>query len=401
LLRPSFLEGTLMNTLRLKKKEDRRIRRGHPWVFSNELEPGISGISPGELVLLEEHSGKPLGVGYANPHSLIAVRLIGRAGEEVGPALFRERILNARTLRERFCPGRDVYRAVYSESDFLPGLIVDRYSRWLSVQVLTAGMERMLPFVMDALEEVYRPDGIVLRNDSVQRTHEGLSLEKKVAKGECAGPVDIDINGTRLKVDLLEGQKTGFFLDQVDNYGLLDKIAEGADMLDLFCYIGAWALAGLKAGAKSALCVDSSGPALSAAEENFRLNGFEGRSEFVRDDAFSALKKIIDSGRRFGVVVADPPAFVKSRAKLAEGLKGYRDLNVKAMRTVSPGGFLISCSCSHHVDRETFREMLMAGAAGSGRAVRLIEMRTQSKDHPVLLAAPETEYLKCALLQVM
>ena len=390
-----------LKILRLKKKEDRRLRRGHPWAFSNEFESKLSGIEPGELVAVTDHEGRPVGTGYANPHSLIAVRILCGPGEEFGPGLLRDRVQGARALRDLFCAGREAYRAVFSESDLLPGLVVDRYGDWLSVQALTAGMDRLLPHALDALREAYGPAGIVLRNDSSQRALEGLPLEKTVLEGDYPGRVDIGIAGLRFKVDLLGGQKTGFFLDQVDNYSLLDKVAGGSEVLDLFCHTGAWTLYAAHAGAASALGVDSSGPALALALENARANGLDGTASFMEEDVFSALKRINASGKRYDVVVVDPPAFIKSRAKLAEGLKGYRNLNAQAMKAVRPGGFLISSSCSHHLDRETFREVLRAGALGAGRAVRLLEMRSQSKDHPVLLAAPETEYLKCALLQVL
>ncbi|MGA2193134.1 MAG: class I SAM-dependent rRNA methyltransferase [Nitrospirota bacterium] len=390
-----------IKTLRLKKKEDRRLRRGHPWAFSNEFDKGaLSGIEPGELVVLEDHSGKPVGIGYANPHSLIAVRLLTRKKEDITFELIKGRIAEAKKLRESFYPDRDTYRAVFSESDMLPGLVVDRYGQWLSIQVLTAGIERLGPDVLRALDDVYGPEGMVLRNDSSLRAMEGLPQEKTVVKGDYAGPVTVLVEGLRFKVDLMEGQKTGFFLDQVDNYSLLDGISEGADVLDLFCHTGAWSLYSARAGAKTVTGIDSSANALKLAGDNAGLNGVE-NVNFLRADAFDALKNFLGSGKRFDVIVSDPPAFIKSRARLAEGLKGYRDLNVKAMKLVTPGGYLISCSCSFHLDRERFVEMLRESASGAGRSVRMLELRSQSKDHPVLLAAPETEYLKCALLQVL
>jgi 23S rRNA (cytosine1962-C5)-methyltransferase len=388
-----------IKTLRLKKKEDRRIRRGHPWAFSNEFEDIPKGLIPGEMVLVADYAGRPVGTGYVNPHSLIAVRLLTRGDEPFSVDLIKKRIEGAKRLRERFYPGRNTWRAVFSESDYLPGLIVDKYADWLSVQSLTQGMESLLPDVLDALKEVYRPSGIVLRNDSRLRALEGLPLEKKVAYGEYGGAIEIDLSGLKLKADLLEGQKTGFFLDQSDNYSLLEKISADADVLDLFCHTGAWGISALKFGAKAAAFVDSSAPALAVARENAQLNGFSDPSNFMREDALTALKRFSDEGKKFDVVVADPPAFIKSRAKIAEGLRGYRDLNAKALRLVRPGGFFISCSCSHHLSREDFHEMLRASASGTGRGVRIIETRSQSKDHPVLLSAPETEYLKCALMQ--
>lgn len=390
-----------IRTVRLKKKEDRRVRRGHPWVFSNELESKLSGMEPGELVEVVDHSGRPVGMGYANPNSLIAVRMLTRGGGDVGPGLILERVATAKALRERLYPGRETYRAVFSESDLLPGLVVDRYGSWLVLQVLTAGMERMMPWVLDALREAYRPEGIVLRNDSSQRRLEGLTIEKRVLEGEYPGAVTVSLAGILFNVDMLAGQKTGFFLDQVDNYRLLDRVVQGAEVLDLFCHTGAWGLYAAKAGADAVIGVDSSATALGSARENAALNNLTGGVSFIEEDAFDYLKRLTASGKKHGVVVVDPPAFVKSRAKIAEGLKGYMDLNVRAMKAVAPGGFLISASCSHHVGMEGFKEVLRAAAAGAGRAVRLIEMRSQSGDHPVLIVAPETEYLKCALMQVL
>ncbi len=359
---------------------------------------GLSGCQPGEIVELCDHSGRRIGVGYANPSTLIAVRMLTMRGEGLASGLIQGRVSAAEALREKLCPGRVAYRAVYAESDGLPGLVVDRYGGWLSVQVTTAGMERLMQEVLDALERIYRPDGIVLRNDSPLRALEGLELYSRVERGEWPGCITVDIAGLTFEVDLLAGQKTGFFLDQVDNYRLLDFVCAGARVLDLFCHTGPWSLYAARAGAQSVTGVDSSEPALGKALSNAGLNGLSDRVRFVRGDVFSVLKDIESRGENFEVIVCDPPAFIKSRARMAEGLKGYRDLNVKAMRAAAPGGFLISCSCSHHLDRSGFLEMLRASAAGAKRTARLVELRSQSMDHPALLAAPETEYLKCALI---
>jgi len=396
-----FFSGeAAIRTLRLKKKEDRRIRRGHPWVFSNELSDRTAGLEPGELVEVADFTGRPVGVGYANPHTLIAVRMLSGRGEALSPGFLRERVAAARALRERLCPGRRAYRAVYSESDMLPGLIVDRYGGWLSVQVLTAGMERMMAEVMDALTDVHAPEGIVLRNDSPLRKLEGLDTYARVERGRLPEAVRVNVSGLEFEVDLLHGQKTGFFLDQADNYRLLDGVGKGAKVLDLFCHTGPWSLYAARAGAGPVLGVDSSQRAVDSAVGNARINGLEGMAQFVRSDAFEYLKGTSARGESFDVVVCDPPAFIKSRSKLAEGLKGYRDLNVRAMKAVAKGGFIITSSCSHHLDRSGFVELLREAAASAKRTARLIELRSQSKDHPVLLAAPETEYLKCALVQL-
>ena len=350
---------------------------------------------------MTDHSGGFVGIGYANPHSLIAVRLLTREHEETGPAFVHQRVELAKRFRDQLYPGRESCRVFFSESDLLPGLIVDRYGKHLCVQSLTAGVEQLMPAILDALVETYAPEGIILRNDTGLRQLEGLPLEKKIAYGNYDGPVDVEIGGLHFKVDLMEGQKTGFFLDQVDNYPVLDTISEGEDALDLFCHTGAWAMSAVKKGATSCTGIDSSAQALDTASANTKLNGLESGVRFVREDVFGALKRLGSEGRRYGLIISDPPAFIKSRSKIAEGLKGYRDLNTRVMRLVKPGGWLVSCSCSHHMDRETFLEVLRSAAAGAGRTVRLVEFRSQSRDHPVLLAAPETEYLKCVLLQVL
>ena len=350
---------------------------------------------------MSDHSGGFVGIGYANPHSLIAVRLLTREHEETGPSFVRQRVALAKKLRDQLYPGRECCRVFFSESDLLPGLIVDRYGKHLCVQSLTAGVERLMPSILDALIATYAPEGIILRNDTGLRQLEGLPLEKKLVYGTYDGPVDVEIGDTRFHVDLMEGQKTGFFLDQVDNYHVLDMVSEGVDALDLFCHTGAWAMSAVKNGAASCTGIDSSAPALEMASANAKLNGLEDRLSFVREDVFTSLKRLGGDGRRYGLIISDPPAFIKSRSKIAEGLKGYRDLNTRVMKLVKPGGWLVSCSCSHHMDRDTFMEVLRSAATGAGRAVRLAEFRSQSKDHPVLIAAPETEYLKCALLQVV
>jgi len=386
-----------MRELRLKKREDRRIRRGHPWVFSNELSAPIRDVEPGEQVLVSDHAGRRIGFGYANPHSLIAVRMLTRGNVPFSAGMLKDRVAGAYELRRRLYPDRDSYRTVFAESDLLPGLIVDRYSGWLSVQVTTAGMEGMLPDVLDALREVFSPKGIVLRNDTPSRRLEGLELYTDVVEGALEGPVSFAVGDMRLAADLLHGQKTGFFFDQADNYGLIDGLSANAAVLDLFCHGAPWSVYALLGGAARSTCVDSSDAALETAEQNLSLNGVLKAAELVRADAFKYLNSV--SGT-FDLVVCDPPAFVKSRAKLAEGLKGYRDVNVRAMRAVRPGGFLVSCSCSRHVTREKFMETLRSASTGAARTVRVIETRSQSKDHPVLLAAPETEYLKCVLMKV-
>lgn len=386
-----------MRTLKLKKREERRIQRGHPWVFSNELEHVPQDVAPGELVDVVSHDGKFIGRGYVNPKTLIAVRLLTRHQEEIDIDFFRKRIAAARDLRDRLGFGES-FRAVFSEGDGLAGLIVDKYADTLVVQSLTAGIERRLDDVLAALREVYAPKAIVLRNDVASRDLEGLPQERKIVFGETNGRVVIEESGIRYAVDVLEGQKTGFFFDQRENRLALKGLVQGRRTLDCFCYVGAWALSAAKYGASEVTGIDESEKALRLAEENAAMNNLPVR--FQVGNVFDELRSREQKKERFGCIILDPPAFVKSRAKVREALKGYREINLRAMRLLERGGVLVTCSCSHHIDAELFREMLIDAASSAGRQARVLEWRSQARDHPVLLAARETQYLKCAILVI-
>ncbi len=385
----------LMKTVKLRQKEERRILRGHPWVFSNELERSLVEFTPGEIVDVLNNAGRFIGRGYINPHSLIAVRLFTRTKEEIDGAFFRRRIAAARKLRTMLGFG-DSFRAVFSEGDGLPGLIVDKYADTLVVQSSTAGIDRELDMVLDALKEEYTPKAIVLRNDTASRELEGLTRETRVIYGAISGPVTFEESGIKYRIDILEGQKTGFFFDQRENRLTVREYVPGRRVLDCFCYVGAWALSAARFGAKEVVGLDSSEQAIALATENAALNSLAAR--FNKADVFDELRALEKQRERFGCIVLDPPAFVKSRAKVREGLKGYKEINLRAMKLLEPGGILVTCSCSHHIDQELFREMLIDAAYSAGRQVKLLEMRSQARDHPALLAARETQYLKCAIL---
>jgi len=373
------------------------VLRGHPWVFSNELREIPAGVAPGEIVDVLDFSGRFVGRGAINPHTLIAVRILTRKREEIDDAFLLQRITTARDLRTRLGFG-DSFRAVYSEGDGLPGLIVDKYSDVLVVQTLTAGMERLLDTIITVLREVYSPRALVLKNDAASREIEGLERHTRVAFGPGPGPVLMEESGLQYKVDVLEGQKTGFFFDQRENRLALKELVKGRRTLDCFCYAGAWALNAARFGASEVIGIDSSEKAVNLAGENATLNNLSVR--LVVGDVFEELRAFEKKGERFGCIVLDPPAFVKSRAKTREGIKGYKEINLRAMKMLEPGGLLVSCSCSHHVDVELFKEMLIDAAYSAGRGVRLLEMRSQARDHPIVLAARETQYLKCAVLIV-
>lgn len=376
-----------------------RILAGHLWVFSNELVGSPKRLAPGSLVELRDMKDAFLGIGYANPHSLIAVRILTRVKEEIDSAFFVKRIRAALDLRRRFVKDTDAFRAVFSESDGLPGLIVDKYGDTLSIQFSTLGMEAQSGLVISALEEVFQPKTIVLRNDTSIRTLEGLSMEKKVIKGGLETLPVIKERGTVFEVDPMAGQKTGFFLDQAENREALKALVGRGKSLDLFCYTGAWAIKLAEAGS-DVTGVDSSETAVKQAERNALLNNLSEKCAFIRSDVFEFVKAEVLKGSRYDAIVLDPPAFVKSKANIKEGLKAYRELNASCMKLLKDGGLFATSSCSFHVERLAFLDMLRSAARSAGKTGRILEVRSQAKDHPIALAVPETEYLKCVIMAV-
>ena len=391
-----------MLSLKLKKNEDRRVKAGHPWVFSNELAPITGTPEPGISAELLDAGGAFIGCGYYNPTSLIAFRLLSRQRVDLDSVeWYEQRIRAALSHRQATYPALQTFRAVYGESDFLPGLVVDKYGDYLSIQILSAGMERRRNLLVEALQRVYEPRGIIARNDVSVRTLEGLTEVVEVLAGEIPDLVEMEENGLRFLMDLTRGQKTGGFLDQKENHLLLKGMAAGKDVLDCFCYAGSWAVHAGAFGAASVLGIDISARAVAQASRNAELNGLSGRVSFEECDAFDRLRSLKHEGRRFGVVVMDPPAFVKSRKNIPEATKGYLTVNRRALELLEPGGYLITCSCSHHMGRELFHDVLTQAARQARREVRLVATCSQAADHPVLLSFPESEYLKCFVLQAV
>jgi 23S rRNA (cytosine1962-C5)-methyltransferase len=391
-----------MTKITLKKNEERRIKAGHPWVFSNEIREVTGDRSAGISAELYDAAGGFIGVGYYNPHSLIAFRLLSRQREDIdSPEFFEGRIAAALTHRRSRYPGLATFRAVYGESDFLPGLVVDKYGDYLSLQFFSAGMDCRRDQIVAALRKVFEPLGIIARNDVGGRTLEGLSEQVEQLWGDIPERVEMAENGLKFQVNLREGQKTGAFLDQKQNHLLLREICAGKKVLDCFCYSGGWAIHAASFGAESVLGVDISARAVGQASSNAKLNRVSDRVRFEECDAFERLRSLHQEGRRFGVIVMDPPAFVKSRKNIAEATKGYLTVNRRAMELLEPGGYLITCSCSFHIGREAFRDMLIQAARLAKREVRLVETCGQAADHPVLLSFPEAEYLKCFVLQTV
>ncbi|MEI7817464.1 MAG: class I SAM-dependent rRNA methyltransferase [Desulfuromonadales bacterium] len=391
-----------MTRITLNKNEERRIKSGHPWVFSNEIREVTGDRSAGIVAELYDAAGGFIGVGHYNPHSLIAFRLVSRQREDIDSVeFFESRLAAALAHRQARFPGLTTYRAVYGESDFLPGLVVDRYGDYLSVQLLSAGMDSRRQQIVTALRTVFEPAGIIARNDVGVRKLEGLDENIELLWGDIPENVEMQENGLRFLVNLKEGQKTGGFLDQKQNHLLLREITAGKNVLDCFCYAGSWAVHAAQFGAKSALGIDISARAVGQAYSNAKLNKVSDRVRFEECDAFERLRSLYQEGSRFGVIVMDPPAFVKSRKNIAEATKGYLTVNRRALELLEPGGYLITCSCSYHMGREAFREMLIQAARLAKREVRLVETCTQAADHPVLLSFPESEYLKCFVLQAI
>ncbi len=387
-----------MQKIRLTRTK--RLQRGHLWIFSNEISSDLKQYSPGSLVEVYGMHDEFIGIGYINPNSLIAVRLLTRERREIDRAFLRQRMLAAISLRKRLLGDRDAFRVIYSEGDYLPGLIADIYGDCLVLQLLTFGMEAMKEIIIELLDELLNPKAIIIRNEGRVRSLEGLPLYKEILKGSIEQLPVIKEDGLLFQINPYEGQKTGFFLDQRDSRICLKKYIDGGKGLDLFSYNGGWSMHLASVGAEIT-CVDSSERAIAGARQNALLNNLNSRMDFAVEDVFVFVERTLRRGEgKYDFIVLDPPAFVKSAAKIKEAAKAYREINELSMRLIKPGGVLASSSCSYHMHRELFAEMLNNAARNAGRSLRMIELRSQAPDHPVLLAMPETEYLKCAFLLI-
>jgi 23S rRNA (cytosine1962-C5)-methyltransferase len=386
----------------LKPREEGRLEGGHLWAFSNEIAEAPPDITAGTVADLFKSGKSFVGRGFYHPHSLIAFRILtDQKDQEIDASFFEKRFTKAMDWREEMYPDCRAYRWIFGESDELPGLIVDRYGDYLSVQALSAGMERLKDVIISALQNVSLAKGILWRADATLRELEGLPIEAStVVRGEIPARVEIHTENGIFSVDLYGGQKTGFYFDQRDNRRTLAAYCKNMRVLDAFCYSGAFGIAAGLAGAGDIVFIESSHAALELAEANAKRNGLEGKFTCVEGDALALLASPPPGGP-FDVISIDPPAYARSKKHLPLALKAYEKLNSLAMKTLKRGGILATSSCSHHVDRETFMIMLRRSARKAQRSFRVIELRSQAKDHPILLAMPETEYLKCAILQVI
>jgi 23S rRNA (cytosine1962-C5)-methyltransferase len=385
----------------LRKNQDRRVRSGHPWIFSNEVGELRGDPADGALVDVCDVRGAFLGRAYYNHSSLICARILTRGRDEIDLGFFKRRIERAVRMRERMMPGESALRLVYGEADQLPGLVVDRYGDWLSVQILTLGMEVRAELVRAALEDLQGVRGAVRVADSPLRKLEGLPLSREVWWGDVPDRVELEVDGFQVEADLVHGQKTGLFLDQRLNRRRAAQWAKGRRALDLFSYQGEWALHLARAGATRVHAVDSSEPALAAARRNAERNGLSDRIEFECGSVFDTLRGLERARERFGLVVLDPPALIKTRRTLAAGARAYRELNRLAMSLLEEDGVLVTCSCSHHLDDVLFRQVLLESARAAHRPFRVLDWAGEPPDHPQLLAVPETHYLKCAVLNAV
>ena len=381
----------------LKKHEDKRLRQGHLWVFSNEIDikrSPLEQFEAGDLVVVNDSAGKALGVAYINPHALICARLLTRkSNSSIGTKFFKTRLSQALALRQRLFD-KPYYRLVFGESDGLPGLVIDRYDGVLSVQITTAGMERHKQLLVEVLTELLRPRAILLKNDNSQRQLEKLTMQPELVYGELPEQLLIEENDIRFLINVAEGQKTGWFYDHRSSRAQFAGWSRGLKVLDLFSYAGAWGISAAVAGAAEVTCVDSSETALVLAAESATLNGVQDKMQFVRSDVFEFLKQAREQNLHFDAIVLDPPALIKRRKDYKAGYEAYRRLNHLALQILSNDGLLVSASCSHHLSRVDLHEILRSSARHIDRHLVFFASGGQGPDHPVLPAMPETEYLK-------
>ncbi len=384
-------------TVTLTAKGLRWHETGHPWTYESDLNSPDAHLS-GQAVRVEAPNGRPLGKAFYNPKSKIALRwLTDDPDQPIDPAFWKERLKKALELRQRVVEESTAYRLVSSEADGFPGLIVDRYGSVLVLQSLSLGIDRILPLLVELLVEQLRPEGIVARNDASVRTLEGLPVEKKVLLGKQPGRIQVEEGDRRYWVDLWEGQKTGGYLDQRENR-LRARVYARGRVLDAFAYQGGFTLQ-VAERAEQALAIEDSEAAVRICKENLALNQIS-NVQVERANSFDRLKALDRAKERFDLVILDPPAFAKQKKELPDAWRGYREINLRALRILKPGGTLISCSCSYQVTDEIFLEVLRQASADSRRKVRLVEIRTQARDHPILLTHPESKYLKCLVLEV-
>lgn len=373
---------------------------GSLWIYKNEILSDIKHLTPGSLLrVYESRSNKIIGTGYINPKSTISIRLLSFKKENIDAKFFHQKFQQAIKYREEFLGLKHSYRMIYSESDGLPGLIVDKYNNCLVIQILTAGMETFKDLIIELLDKITNPEIIVLKNDSSSRLKEGLVTEKKIVKGEISELPVIYEDDVKFLVNPVHGQKTGFFLDQRENRLFLKQFITAGEGLDLFCYIGSWSIHLAKKGA-SVTGIDSSEHAINSARDNAKINNLNERCKFIKADVFNYLKWEIKKNKRYDFMVVDPPAFVKSKNQKDDAIEGYLTLNSLALKLLKKDGILTTSSCSQHISDFEFSEIIKEALSRNKRTGKVLYKGIQSKDHPILLTMPETAYLKCLIVKL-
>lgn len=388
-----------MLKINLKTNEDRRIRSGHLWVFSNEINKLVGNPENGDLVEVYDSKNQLLGSGFYNKNSLIAIRMISKSIVDDIDDLFLKRIMNAYELRKNFYPNRESFRLVFSESDFLPGLIIDKFNNSFVLQINSYGIQTYILKIVEILKKQFNAQNIFTKNDFYLRKLEGLPEEDNVYIGKMDSEI-IDDESIKYKIDFNQSQKTGFYFDQSDNRFFIEKIVKDRSAADIFSNCGGFGLHALKAGAKSVDFVDSSSREIEKVKENILLNNFDTDSKCIVMDAFDFLEEKITTKEKYDIVMLDPPSFAKNRKSLPMAEKGYEKLNKLALQVVSENGYLVTSSCSYHLQKEIFFNCLNRAAAKSSKKLQLIEFNGASYDHPQLSAMPETSYLKFAVFKV-
>ncbi len=387
--------------LKLKKGHEKRVRAGHLWVYSNEVENFDKSLPVGCLVDVINSKNDFVGTGFFNPNSLILVRILTRKKEPIDREFFSRRLKIAREIRETFCKNRTAYRLVHSESDFLPGLVIDKYNDSYSIQLNSAGMENYLDIIVNLLVKDFNATNIILRNDTTARELEGLPKFTKILHGENVEEVIFD-GKLKMKVNLIEGQKTGIYLDQTENRHLLIDVSNDAEVLDVFCNEGGFSLAAALGGARKVTSIDISNESLQRFRENIELNNFNpDKFEIIKEDAFDLLKVLKKEGKQFDVINLDPPSFTKTKKNVPQAKKGYYVINNHAFNMIKPGGYILTSSCSHHMSEADFQEIVLTAALKAGRQYVILKMGGPAVDHPVHPRMPETRYLKFMLLKVI
>lgn len=389
----------------LKKGEGRTLKAGGAWVYDNEIESIMGSYENGDIVTVHDFDGFFMGYGFINRNSKITIRVMSRKKDHpITEAFIKERVRDAWEYRKQIID-TSCCRIIFGEADWLPGLVIDKFSDVLVVESLALGIDKLKPVILDALTEILKEDGILIRgiyerSDAKVRLNEGMERYKGFIGQPFDTKVEIIENGVKYIVDVADGQKTGFFLDQKNNRAAIRKLCKGKNVLDCFTHTGSFALNAGMAGADRVTGVDASEPGIRQAEENARLNHLEDKVSFVCADVFDLLPELERKGEKYDVVILDPPAFAKSRQAAKNAVKGYREINLRGMKLVEDGGFLVTCSCSHFMTPELFSKTIMEAARGAHRRLRQVEFRTQAPDHPILWAAEESYYLKFYIFQV-